>query len=395
LSEDLIMKTKFIHTADWQLGKAFASVEDPRKRGLLQQERIQTVKRIGEVARQHGAEFILVAGDLFDSPSATCGTVSAACAAIGSAGIPVLAIPGNHDHGGSGSLWEQPFFRREQEQLAPNLKVLLAPEPCELETAVIFPCPLLRRRDAMDATGWLRSFADDGRFGEKPRLILAHGSVQGFGLQDEDEEGGSAVANFIDLSRLPAGGFDYIALGDWHGAKQAGSNAWYSGTPELDRFPKGADHKQGHVLVVEARRNAAPEVKLIPTGQFGWEQLDFDLADDQGVDQLEERVTAILTNRVQEVLLALTLRGSLGIEASARLEEKIEAWRPRLLRLKLSNQTLIAPSPSEIEALTHRTSDPLISRAASKLLEQAGQGGEEAAVARIALRELHAFCLTN
>ena len=74
---------KFIHTADWQIGKPFAGIGDAHKRSLVQQERIEAIKRIGGVAQEHDAAFVLVAGDLFDSPSADKATVSAACSAIG------------------------------------------------------------------------------------------------------------------------------------------------------------------------------------------------------------------------------------------------------------------------------------------------------------------------
>ena len=142
------MTTTFLHTGDWQLGKPFAGVDDVQKRSLLQNERLAVIKRIAEKAKEHGAEFVVVAGDLFDSPSATKATVSAACSAIGSMGVPVLAVPGNHDHGGPGSLWNQEFFQRERDALAPNFQILLKPEPVELEKAVLFPCPLLRRYEA-------------------------------------------------------------------------------------------------------------------------------------------------------------------------------------------------------------------------------------------------------
>src|ERR1700722_10587335 len=98
------MNRRFIHTADWQPGKPFAGIEDPQKRALVQQERIEVIWRIGEVARKHQAQFVLIAGDLFDSSTASKATVSAACSAIGQLEIPVLAIPGNHDHGGPGGL---------------------------------------------------------------------------------------------------------------------------------------------------------------------------------------------------------------------------------------------------------------------------------------------------
>src|SRR6187401_2481376 len=150
------MTTTFLHTADWQIGKPFAGVEDIQKRSLLQQERINMLERVAGAARDQNADFVVVAGDLFDSPSVTKATVSAACSAIGKLPIPVFAIPGNHDHGGPGSLWEQPFFRQEQAQLAPNLRMLLTPEAVELENAVLFPCPLLRRHESTDLTAWLR-----------------------------------------------------------------------------------------------------------------------------------------------------------------------------------------------------------------------------------------------
>ena len=38
---------KFIHTADWQIGKPFAGIGDAHKRSLVQQERIGAIERIG------------------------------------------------------------------------------------------------------------------------------------------------------------------------------------------------------------------------------------------------------------------------------------------------------------------------------------------------------------
>ena len=390
------MPVTFLHSADWQLGKPFARVTDPEKRAILRQERLQAITRIGSVARERGAAFLLVAGDLFDSPTIAKSTVSQACSAIGQLGIPVLAIPGNHDHGGPGCLWEQEFFLRERESLAPNLRILLAPEPLELDSAVVFPCPLLRRHESSDPTAWLRQ-ADEAAlassFGaEKPRILLAHGSVQDFdghGAGDGEEED-PGVPNLIDLDRLPPDLFDYVALGDWHGTRKIHPRAWYSGTPEPDRFPKGADNDPGNILAVSARRGAAPAVEKIATSRLGWHSLDFEFAGDGDVAALEEKVSQLAGKRAGQDLLRLSLRGSLGIEATTRLETLVDSWQSRLLRLKLNNETAIAPNPGEIEALTRRTGDPLISAVAIDLVQRSDADGEAAAVARIALRELHA-----
>ena len=108
--------TRFLHTADWQIGKPYLSVEDERKRFRLQQERLQVIDRIGTVVQRQAASFVLVAGDLFDSPTVPNGAVMEVMEAIGSLEVPVLVIPGNHDHGAAGSLWFRSDLRRQQRQ---------------------------------------------------------------------------------------------------------------------------------------------------------------------------------------------------------------------------------------------------------------------------------------
>jgi DNA repair exonuclease SbcCD nuclease subunit len=384
---------RFIHTADWQIGKPFAGIRDGQKRSLVRQARIDAIKRIGGVVEESGAQFVLVAGDLFDSPSADKAAVSAVCSAIGQMKVPVLVIPGNHDHGGPGSVWEQDFFQREREALAPNLTILLEAAPCELESAVILPCPLTRRAVAGDPTEWLRSSAIyESLPAGKPRIALAHGSTQGFsGAWDDEDETGS-MTNLVDLARIPEAEVDYIALGDWHGTKQVGAKAWYSGTPEPDRFPKGGGHDTGNILVVDALRGGPPSVTETRSGRFSWAELAFEFAGDTALTELESRLATLLGQRAAEDLLRLSLTGVIGIEACDRLSQVLESLEARLLRLKLVDQTTLAPTDEEVEALTGRSDDPLIARVATQLLQRAAGGDEDAAVARVALRELHAAC---
>ena len=388
------MNLTFLHTADWQLGKPFASMSDAAKRHRLQQERLHSIQRMRDQVAKSGAAFIVVAGDVFDSSQATKATVSAACAAIGSLQVPVFIIPGNHDHAGAGSIWQQPFFKREQEQLAPNLRVILTPEPVILENAIIFPAPLLRRHDAGDPTAWIPAASENTVFPpDLPRIVLAHGTIQGFGSTQEDDDGGSSVVNWIDLSRLPAGEIDYIALGDWHGTKQVGEKAWYSGTPEIDRFPKGEGNDPGNLLVVTVSRAAAPVVEKIPCSQFLWKEMEFYFSDDASLGLFTSKMDETLGPRSEDQLLRLSLHGSLGIEASGELEKILGSWESRLLRLKLIHRVTIAPTAEEITSLTQRTGDPLIATVASQLISQIHGTDEDAAIARLALRELHAACL--
>jgi DNA repair exonuclease SbcCD nuclease subunit len=292
--------------------------------------------------------------------------------------------------------------------LAPNLTVLLEAAPVEHEAAIILPCPLLRRTAGGDPVAWLGSstvYADLPA--DKPRIVLAHGSVQRFtGWEDEGEN--DTTADFITVDRILDGQIDYIALGDWHGTKQVGPKAWYSGAPESDRFPKGEDHDAGNILVVDAQRGSAPTVSKESTGKLAWIEYSFDFADDPALDEFEERLTSLLGQRACETLLHLTLSGSLGLKASDHLGSLLDTLEARLLRLKLADRTVLAPTEEEIEALTQGGADPLIARVARRLVGQAtgdrheatGTGAtavaysagaaETAAVARLALRELHA-----
>ena len=386
------MPTRFLHTADWQLGKPFAGIESQEKRILVQQERIACISRIAEIAKAKGAEFVVIAGDLFDSSTANKSTVSAACSAIGKISVPVLVIPGNHDHGGPDSIWEQEFFLRERKTLAPNLQILLKAEPVELETAIIFPCPLMRRAESKDVTEWLRApLAIEDSAANKPRIVLAHGSTQGFSSANDDETGSTAI-NQIDLSRLPRDTFDYIALGDWHGTKQIDPYSWYSGTPEPDRFPKGDSHFPGHVLIVEVARGELPKVEMVSTAGLKWHPFSFDFSDDASVEHFQRELDKLIEGRAGRDLVQLELTGSLGIEAATKLDKILDSLEARLLRIKLQDRTVIAPTEAEIEELTLRADDPLIAKVATQLVEQAVGRDEAAAIARVALRELHGYC---
>ncbi len=384
------MSVKFIHTADLQLAKPYGPIQDEIKRVKLKNVRYDVFTSIKKMVEEDAATFVVIAGDIFDSLTPTNTEVSQACGYIGAIKVPVYVIPGNHDHGGKGGIWGQDFFIKEQASLAPNLKVLLEPKPIEIENAILFPCPLLRQHETADLTAWLRAVDFSNLPANKPRIIIAHGTIQGFTGNDADEE--HTIANMINLSNIPDVDYDYIALGDWHGTKKVGAKAWYSGTPEIDRFIKGVDNKPGHVLLVEAERNVEPSVNQIRTTKVEWYEKEFEFLDHNSFEVFDAEIDAIIGTRITEDILKLSLTGHLGLADFTRLEEKIVTLESRLINLKLDNKVAITPTTEEIETLKNRTEDPLISSVADKLINASLSGNEEAEIAIIALRELYAVC---
>ncbi|WP_154859180.1 metallophosphoesterase family protein [Cyclobacterium xiamenense] len=386
------MKTTFIHSADWQIGKPFASLSDPTKQVNLSNLRLQAILKIGEIASEEGVDFVVVAGDLWDSVTPTKALVSETLQAIGKIPVPVYVIPGNHDHAAPGTVWHQAYYRQEQQALAPNLQLLLEAKPIELDQAILLPCPLLRNKENTDLSQWLRDASIYTGLGDKPRIVLAHGSVADFGAEkfEDEEEFGSSAANLLDLSRLPLDdNLDYLALGDWHGTKKINDKSWYSGTPEPDRFPKGERHDQGNILLVTAERGIIPTVQRLNTSSASWQVQSFHFTSDTAFPEFESAMNVWVGNRVNQDLLKLELTGSLGLEAMDRLQKSLETYQSRLIRIKLANRVLLEPREEELDQLRIASQDPLIARVADKLNFIIQKGGVEETVAREALKQLY------
>ena len=384
----------FLHSADWQIGKPYARVLDPDKRARLRQVRIEAIARIGAQINANQAAFLLVAGDLFDSPTPNSSDVSAVCQAIGKLPLPVLVIPGNHDHGAPGSVWHSPFFQSERQRRAPNLQVLLEREPLELEQAVILPCPLLRRSDSDDPSGWLRQL-DWGQLpATKPRLVLAHGSVHGFAAADldADEENPASANNRLQVEEGLLQQIDYVALGDWHGLKQVNPRCWYSGSPEPDRFPRHDDYQGGQVLAVRAQRGQLPQVQALPTASLQWLQHRAELHSLADLERLERQLEQQLGDEPGQQLLLLEESGSLSLEGHQRYQQLLERLEAQLLRLKRRGHIGTSPDPAELAQLTGRAEDPLIARVAADLQQHLSSGSgdpDSIALVQQALAELH------
>lgn len=383
-----------LHSADWQIGKPFARVQDPDKRAKLRQTRIDCIERIGARGQEQAASLLLVAGDLFDSPTPSSSDVSAVCQAIGRLQIPVLVIPGNHDHGAPGSVWHQAFFQAEQQRRAPNLQVLLERRPVVLDEAIVLPCPLLRRHESDDPTAWIRDLDWSLLPGDRPRILLAHGSVQGFGADDldADEENPASDRNRLRLDPGLVDVVDYVALGDWHGMKQVNSKSWYSGTPEPDRFPRNADYRGAQVLAVRVSRGGLPAVSPVDTGSLHWIQQRVEFREDEDLQRLERNLKEQLGDEPGQHLLLLEESGSLSFEAHRRYEALIERLEAQLLRLKRRGRCGLTPDAAELDQLTGRADDPLITSVARRLqvdLESMETTEPQRALLQQALAELH------
>ena len=101
--------TKFIHTADWQIGMTRHFLT-PEAQARFTAARIDAIRSIVTLANERNCDFILVCGDVFESNRLNRQVVVRALDALATSSVPVYLLPGNHDSLEPGSVYTSPTF---------------------------------------------------------------------------------------------------------------------------------------------------------------------------------------------------------------------------------------------------------------------------------------------
>lgn len=364
------MAFRFIHTADWQIGKPFANFPSELA-GELSAARLSAISRIAGIARARATAHVLVAGDIFDGEKLDTILLRRTLETLKrEADITWLLLPGNHDPARADGIWD----RIAAIGLPANVVVLGAEKPFEISRhAVVLPAPLTSKTPGRDPTQW---YGDAATAPGQVRIGLAHGSITGF-----SSEGESSVN--IAPDRAARARLDYLALGDWHGATRIDARTWYSGTPEPDRYPSNSP---GFVLAVTAEAGAPPHVEQIASAQFAWARHAAVLASADDIWSLS-RAIADLTPSPATTLVKVTLSGSLTLADEGALKSWSEEASGRLRYLDLDAGALtLRATAADLDAFGQSGA---LREAAEHLSARAQQDG--GCVAQRALHKLYAY----
>jgi DNA repair exonuclease SbcCD nuclease subunit len=335
---------RFIHSSDLQIGKAFAFLQ-PEVSVLLQNGRHEAVKRLGEIAIEHETFTVLLAGDIFDKQQLSNVTVAKAVEIMRHfSGVTWHLIPGNHDHLRENGLWD----RLARMQLPANVRVYTTPGAVKIADTgapvYLLPAPLRHISSAGDLTSYMDNEATpDGAI----RIGMAHGSVRGFGSEND-------ASNYISPARVDSAGLAYMALGDWHRQVKISDRMWYSGTPEPDSFKLPPNSSMtlcngGSALLVEvAGPRATPVVRTIKTGRYHWHRVGKILTDDAQVELLEGELRALHPD-LGKIVLHLEVSGTLSLAGRKLFEERIaEGVRAATCGMRLDDTGLVL-EPTETD----------------------------------------------
>lgn len=366
---------RLIHTADWQIAKVFRFVGDDTM-PLLQAARIDAVRMLGQLAIEHQAKTILVAGDVYDKEGLADRTLAQPLERMREfPGIDWHLIPGNHDPHRPNGIWH----RVRALGLPGNVHVHTETGPIALnDDTYLLPAPLHHHQTSGDPTAWMDEAVTPA--GAR-RLGLAHGSITEFGTS-------MATPNLIAPDRAKRAGLTYLALGDWHGTKKIDGQTWYAGTPEPDRFDRP---ESGQALLVDLESKAKPVVKPLKVARFQWLSEQATLYGTDDIGSLTERLRSDHTD-LSNLLLDLRIDGSLSLEGRARFEQEIEtSLSAALCYLRLSLDGLaVNPSPDDLNELAH---DHVIRAAVMQLKTMADtKDHQERQAASRALQHLYLAC---
>jgi DNA repair exonuclease SbcCD nuclease subunit len=360
---------KFLHTSDWQMGMKADSVGLMAER--VREERLEAAKRVVQIAKDQDAEMILLTGDVFEDNAVDRLLVRKVGEILRAFPGSVYLIPGNHDPLMPGSVWEHSVW-----QETANITVFRKSEPLELESCVIFPCPLNEKYSTKNPTAWINA-----KDVVKPAIGLAHGNVEGIPNGEPDYP--------IPRDAALRQGLDYLALGHWHSFSRYDDadgvcRMAYSGTHETTKF---GERDSGNAVVVEIeQRGSPPSLTPVRTGRLDWRTIERTVDQPHSLEALIEELDKL--SQPSGTLVRAFLEGVLFPEDRHALVRMEELLASRFLFGFLDTSRLIPAPDGEgwIESLPPGS----FREAAIKLRSQAAQSAnpDERAIAAQALLQL-------
>jgi DNA repair exonuclease SbcCD nuclease subunit len=306
---------RFLHTADWQLGMTrhfLAGDAQPRYSAA----RRDAVAGLGALAAEVGAEFVVVAGDVFEHNQLAPQVIGQSLEAMRAIGIPVYLLPGNHDPLDASSVYTGALFTAERpdnvivldragvHQVRPGLEILAAPW-----------------RSKAPTTDLVAEVLDGLNPGPVTRILVAHGGVD---VLDPDRDKPSLIRLAGLDEALARGAIHYVALGDKHSLTQVGDSGrvWYSGTPEVTNFDD-VESDPGHVLVVDVDENG---VRVEPRDVGHWRFVTMHRQVDTSRDIADLDMNLDLMAEKDRTVVRLALTGSLTVTDRAALDGCLDRY---------------------------------------------------------------------
>jgi DNA repair exonuclease SbcCD nuclease subunit len=368
---------RFVHTADWQLGITrhfLAGEAQPRYAAA----RRDAVAGLGSLAAD--AEFVVVAGDVFEHNQLAPQVISQSLEAMRAIGIPVYLLPGNHDPLDASSVYTSALFKAE---CPANVTVLDRAGIHEVRPGLqIVAAPW---RSKAPTTDLVADVLDDLPVDGVTRVLVAHGGVD---VLDPDPTEPSLIRLAGVEDALARGAVHYVALGDKHSLTEVGGTGriWYSGSPEVTNYDD-VEGNPGHVLVVDLDESNPQRPVTVDARKVGrWRFSTLNRQVDSSRDIADLDLNLDLMPDKDRTVLRLALIGSLTVTDRAALDACLDKYSRLFASLRVwDSHSDLAVIPADGE-FTDLGIGGFAAAAVEELVETARTGdGDTAGDAQAAL----------
>ncbi|GLZ06810.1 nuclease SbcCD subunit D [Actinomadura sp. NBRC 104412] len=272
---------KFLHTADWHVGKVLRG----RSRA---EEHARVLAELVEVAREEDVDAVIVAGDVFDgavpTPPAQA-LVMKTLLALREGGRQVVVLAGNHDDPRLLDDVYRPVLDRLGVRVVgrfrrPDAGGVVSWTTRHGEPVRLAALPFLSQRYVVRAVEALtdtpdqhnRRYADRfarlaealtaGFADDTVNLVAAHGTLPGGTWGGGEREAQTIMDYYVEASAFPASAH-YAALGHLHRRQSMPGPCpiWYSGSPIAVDF--GEEQNTPGALLVEAAPGRPAKVREV------------------------------------------------------------------------------------------------------------------------------------
>jgi DNA repair exonuclease SbcCD nuclease subunit len=216
-------------------------VDDDPHQGPYGEDGTTGLRVVLSAARDAGADYILLVGDIFDSNRQSPAIIARCVEMLREAARPVIVLPGNHDPVTDDSVWRRGGLDRLD-----NVAIIGVTH----DLAVHFP--------DHDLEFWGHAHVDYSNMvplrDPRPRtarwhITLAHGHYEDDGVPP------LRPSWLISNAEIEATRADYLALGHWNRRAEVGSGttvpAHYSGSPDLAKSVNVVRLRGNGTVVVE------------------------------------------------------------------------------------------------------------------------------------------------
>lgn len=334
---------RILHASDIHIGSKFSFLGP--KAGEYRRAIIDTFEKIIDLAIDEGVNLFIITGDLFDNayPSkANIEIVKKAVDKLVKAGVYVAMIPGNHDALVEGSVYLSEDFGdkskvyvfndpKQTRHIIPELGVGLYAKANTSNKSV--ESPLVKVLPQSDTP-----LPEAAKSEIKYKIGLAHGSVD---IRKD------STGNFpIRTEDIDNSGYDYVALGDWHGLLEVPTRvkAYYPGSPE----PLAIDQENsGHVLLVDVD-NSGTTVTSRRVGEFKIVNLEVKPDHDNLIETIENKLKS-LDHEHKKLMVTVNIEGIRDLETEIDLSEVEDYFVDKYFSLRVQDKTDLKISDAQLQ----------------------------------------------